>query len=147
MKFLHVWVEVCIMSTLYMQQMIFLHEHKYNRGELFKHQVHVCIEAEAAVKTLIKWWMQEYEISQSTPSDAWFFMVKLKLFNKLEKEYCRLWLLIVYYILKDWSIGSFLQFLGLFGFGLFSISLPLISAFVFKMLGRFPMPALIHTRC
>lgn len=43
------------MPMLYTQQMIFLHGYEYNRGELFKYQVHLCIEAEAAVKTLIKW--------------------------------------------------------------------------------------------
>lgn len=49
---------------------IFLRGHKYNRGELFKYQVCVCIEAEVEVKTLIKWWMQEHEISQSIPRDG-----------------------------------------------------------------------------
>lgn len=60
--------------------------------------------------------MQEHEISQRIQSDGLFFMTRLKLSNKLEKECCPFQPVIVKYmlnILKDWSRGSFLQLLGL----------------------------------
>lgn len=128
------------------QWMIFLHGHEHDRGELFKYQVHVCIEAEVAVKTLIKEWMQEQEISQSIPFDGWFFMAKLKLFNKLEKEYCPFWPAIVYYILKELEYRLISAVPGTL-VGLFSICLPLISACLFRILGPLPVPDLIHTAC
>lgn len=140
-----IW-QVCIMPTLYTQWMIFLHGREHDRGELFKYQVHVCIEAEVAVKTLIKGWMQEQEISQSIPSDGWFFMAKLKVFNKLGKEYCPFWPPIVYYILKELEYRLISAVPGTL-VGLFSVCLPLISACLFRILGPLPMPALIHTAC
>lgn len=44
------------------------------------------------------------KISQGIRNDGWFYVTTLKHLNKLEREYCPFWLVIVFYILKDWSI-------------------------------------------